>query len=355
MRLRELCVSRLQRRFEIYRTGLVIAIAVLLSLLIIVLVSDMPGLAIKLFLTGPLDSLRHFGNMVEMMVPLIFTGLAIAVMFSASQFNLGSVGAFFFGAVGTTFIAVNWNLPPVLHSAVGIVWGGIIGAVFCGIPGVLKVKWGSSELVSSLMLNYVAFFLGLYLVNYLLRDVNAGAMVSLPFASSARLARIVPKTRIHTGTLIAILAVLVMGVFTYRTRWGYRIRVIGTNIDFARYSGMNTGWTIVMSQILGGFLAGAGGSVELLGMYRRFEWQTMPGYGWTGIIVAILAHNNPFYVPLAALFLAYMRIGSDIMSRSTDMPNEFVAIIQGIMVILIAASSFLSKQRHKMVVREAIS
>lgn len=348
-------MTKLQRRFEFYRTGVVIIIAVLLSLLIIILVSDMPGLAIKLFLTGPLDSLRHFGNLVEMMVPLLFTGLAVAVMFSASQFNLGAVGAFFFGAIGAAFIAVNWDLPPILHPMVAVIWGGIIGSFFCGIPGVLKVKWGSSELVSSLMFNYIAFFLGLYLINYLLRDVTAGAMVSFPFVQSAKLARIVPKTRIHTGLLIAIITVLVMGVFTYRTRWGYRIRILGANIEFARYSGINTGWTIVMSQLLGGFLAGIGGSIELLGMYRRFEWQTMPGYGWTGIIVAILAHNNPFYVPLAALFLAYMRIGSDIMSRSTDMPNEFVAIIQGIIIILIAASSFLSKQRHKMVVREAIS
>lgn len=346
---------KLQRRFEIYRTGVVVVIAVLLSLLIIFLVSDMPGLAIKLFLTGPLDSLRHFGNLVEMIVPLLFTGLATAVMFSASQFNLGSEGAFFFGAVGSAFIAVNWNLPPVLHPMTAIVCGGIIGSVFCGIPGALKVKWNSSELVSSLMFNYIAFFLGLYLINYLLRDVTAGAMVSFPFALSARLAKIIPDTRIHTGLFIAALMVLVMGVFTYRTRWGYRIRVIGTNIEFARYSGINTNWSIVMSQLMGGFLAGMGGSIELLGMYRRFEWQTLPGYGWTGIIVAILAHNNPFYVPLAAFFLAYMRIGSDIMSRSTDMPNEFVAIIQGIIIILIAASSFLSKQRQKMVVREAIS
>ncbi|MCK5250084.1 MAG: ABC transporter permease, partial [Spirochaetaceae bacterium] len=112
---------------------------------------------------------------------------------------------------------------------------------------------------------------------------------------------------------------------------------------------------IILSQVIGGFIACMGGSIELLGMYRRFEWQYLPGYGWTGVIVAILARNNPVYVPVAAFFLAYMRIGADIMSRSTDMPNEFVAIIQGIIIILIAATSFLSKQRHKMVVKEAMS
>jgi simple sugar transport system permease protein len=131
--------------------------------------------------------------------------------------------------------------------------------------------------------------------------------------------------------------------------------VIGKNIRFARYSGINTDRAIILSQVLGGFIAGVGGSIEVLGMYRRFTWQLLPGYGWTGIIVAILARNNPVYIPVAAFFLAYMRIGADIMSRSTDMPNEFVAIIQGIIIILIAASSFLARQRHKMVVKEAMS
>lgn len=348
-------MTKSQRMFEVYRTGLVILIALLLALVIILLVSDVPGEAMKLFLIGPLDSLRHFGNVLEMMIPLIFTGLAIAVMFSASQFNLGAEGAFFFGAIGAAFIAVNWHLPGVLHPTVAILWGGLIGSVFCGIPGFLKIKWGSSELVSSLMFNYIAYFFGLYLINYFLRDVNAGAMVSYPFAQSAKLIRLIPKTKVHFGIIIAALMVVFTAVFLYRTRWGYRILVIGKNIRFARYSGINTDRAIILSQVLGGFIAGVGGSIEVLGMYRRFTWQLLPGYGWTGIIVAILARNNPVYIPVAAFFLAYMRIGADIMSRSTDMPNEFVAIIQGIIIILIAASSFLAKQRHKMVVKEAMS
>jgi simple sugar transport system permease protein len=347
-------MTNTQKVFELYRTALVIVISLLIALLIILLVSDVPGEAMKLFLIGPLDSLRHFGNVLEMMVPLLFTGLAISVMFSASQFNLGVEGAFFFGAIGASFIAVNWSLPPVIHPLVAILWGGLIGSVFCGVPGVLKIKWGASELVSSLMFNYIAFFFGLYLINYFLRDVNAGAMVSHPFAETAKLARLIPKTRVHFGILIAALMVVLSSVFLYRTRWGYRILVVGQNIRFARYAGINTDRAIILSQVLGGFIAGIGGAIEVLGLYRRFSWQLLPGYGWTGVIVAILARNNPKYIPIAAFFLAYMRIGADIMSRATDMPNEFVAIIQGIIIILIAASSFLAGQRHRMVVKEAM-
>ncbi len=341
--------------FELGRTLLAILISLALAMVIIFLISDVPGQALKYFLLGPLDSLRHIGNVLEMMIPLIFTGLAISIMFSSEQFNLGAEGAFFFGAIGASFIAVNWNLPPVIHPTVAILWGGVIGAVFCGIPGLLKIKWGASELVSSLMFNYIALFFGLYLINYFLRDVNAGAMVSYPLAESAKLIKLIPKTKVHFGILIAIVMILLSAVFLYRTRWGYRIRVVGKNITFAEYVGIGTASTIVLAQAAGGFIAGMGGAVEVLGLYRRFTWQMLPGYGWTGVIVAILARNNPLYVPLAAFFLAYLRIGADIMSRQTDVQNEFVAIIQGVIIILVAAEAFLSQRRHKLVVKEAMA
>ncbi len=341
--------------FEAGRTLLAILIALVLALVIILLISDVPGEALHYFLLGPLGSLRHFGNVLEMMIPLIFTGLAVSIMFSSAQFNLGAEGAFFFGAIGASFIAVNWSLPPVIHPTVAILWGGLIGAVFCGIPGYLKIKWGASELVSSLMFNYIAFFFGLYLINYFLRDVNAGAMVSHPLNASAKLVKLIPKTKVHFGFILAMIVIFLSGLFLYRTRWGYRIRVIGKNISFAEYVGINTAGTIVMAQLVGGFLAGMGGAVEILGMYRRFSWQLLPGYGWTAIMVAILARNNPYYVPLAAFFLAYMRIGADMMSRQTDVPNEFVAIIQGVIIVLIAAEAFLANRRHKIVVKEAMA
>jgi ABC-type uncharacterized transport system permease subunit len=341
--------------FELGRTLLAILIALALAMVIIFLISDVPGQALKYFLLGPLDSLRHFGNVLEMMIPLIFTGLAISIMFSSAQFNLGAEGAFFFGAIAASFIAVNWNLPPVIHPTIAILWGGVIGAVFCGIPGFLKIKWGASELVTSLMFNYIALFFGLYLINYFLRDVNAGAMVSFPLAESAKLSKLIPKTKVHFGIIITIVMILLSAVFLYRTRWGYRIRVVGKNITFAEYVGIGTASTIILAQAVGGFIAGMGGAIEVLGMYRRFEWQFLPGYGWTGVIVAILARNNPLYVPLAAFFLAYLRIGADIMSRQTDVQNEFVAIIQGVIIILVAAEAFLSKRRHKLVVKEAMA
>ncbi|NQT61275.1 MAG: ABC transporter permease [Bacteroidetes bacterium] len=339
--------------FESLRSVLAIAISLAIALVTILLVSDVPGVALKAFLFGPLDSMRHFGNVLEMMIPLVFTGLAVSIMFSAAQFNLGAEGAFFMGAVVSSFVAVQWTLPVVIHPIVSILVGGLTGAVFCGIPALLKVKWGASELVSSLMFNYIAFFFGLYLINYFLRDPNAGAMVSYKLLATAKLPFIIPNTRVHFGIIIAVLAIVVMYFFNYRTRWGYKTRLTGLNSLFAEYSGIKTAAVVISAQLIGGFIAGAGGSIELLGLYRRFSWQQLPGYGWSGVIVAILARRNPAYIPLAAFFLAYLRIGADLMSRQSDVQNEIVAIIQGVMIVLIAAAGFLEKAQYKMVFRDA--
>jgi simple sugar transport system permease protein len=287
------------------------------------------------------------------MIPLVFTGIAISVMFSAGQFNLGSEGGFFIGAIAASFVAIRFSLPPVVHPLAAVLFGGLAGALFCGVPAALKVKWGASELVSSLMFNYIALFFGLFLINYFLRDVNAGAMVSYTFKPTALLPKLVPRTRISVGLLGAVALVATAALFMQKTRWGFRIRLTGANASFSRYSGIDTNAVVVYSQVIGGFVAGIGGSIELLGMYTRFSWQSLPGYGWDGVIVAILARNNPLFVPVAAFFLAYLRIGADIMSRYSDVPNEFVALIQGTIIILIAASSFLAKYRHRLVFKEA--
>lgn len=346
-------MTRQQRLFEVARTALAIGIALAIALVIIFAVSEEPADALGKFLLGPVGTVRHFGNVIELMIPLTFTGIAISLMFAAAQFNLGAEGGFFIGAIAASFVAIKIPLPPVIHPIAAIMFGGLVGSLFCGIPAALKVRWGASELVSSLMFNYIAFFFGLFLINYALRDVNAGAMVSLSFQKTALLPKLVPKTRISYGLFVAVALVVAASLFMHRTRWGYRIRVTGANDSFARYSGIATSAVVVYSQAIGGFIAGMGGSIEVLGMYTRFTWQSLPGYGWDGVIVAILARNNPLFVPVAAFFLAYLRIGADIMARYSDVPNEFVAIIQGTIIILIAASAFLDTYRHKLVFKEA--
>lgn len=333
--------------FEILRTCIAILLALGIALVIILCVSKEPIKAISSFTLGPVNSLRHIGNVVEMSIPMIFTGLALSVIFQTKQFNLASESAFFIGAIGAAFIAIKFNLPVGLHAFVAIVIGGVCGGLICLIPAGLKHKWKANELVTSLLINYIMFYFGIYLINKFLKDPKAGSLVSYKFNKSAELPKIIPGTRIHIGLIICLLLVVITYYYLYRTRWGYELRVTGENEKFAKYSGVKTVKVFLISQILAGVISGMGGASEVLGIYSRFQWQSLPGYGWDGVIVATIARNNPLLVPIAAIFLAYIRVGADLMSRMTDVQSEIVAVIQGLMIMLITAESFLAHYKHK--------
>lgn len=341
--------------FNIATTALAILISLAIAFIIIFLVSKEPLAAINALMLGPVSSLRNFGTVVEMMITITFTGLAVSVMFQAAQFNLCAEGSFFAGAVAAAAVATKLALPPVIGTVICLLVGAAAGAFVCYIPALLKAHLNASEMVSSLMLNYVVLFLGLFVLNFFLRDPSFGMLASYQIPESTRLAQFVPKTRIHTGLFIAIALVILLYLFIYKTRIGYSIRVLGQNAKFAHYSGIGVGSVIIVSQLVGGGIAGLGGSVELLGMYSRFQWTSLPGYGWDGVIIAILARNKPQYVPLAALFLSYLRIGSGIMARMTDVPNELIIIIQAIMIMLVTAQALLGRLKHRLIVKEAIT
>jgi simple sugar transport system permease protein len=208
------------------------------------------------------------------------------------------------------------------------------------------------------MLNYIIMYVIKFLMNSFLADKSKGQIQSHRFLESANIPAMVNDplfigAKLTWGFPLALIAVLLCGLFMYRSRWGYSIRMIGINQEFARYSGMNVGKTIVLSQLIGGFLAGAGGGIEMLGRYETFSWNALPGYGWTGITIAILAGNNPYMVPLAAFFMAYLSKGCDLMATYARVPAQLINIIQGVIFLFFAADRFLSKYRQKLVVKSA--
>lgn len=343
----------IEKKFEIVRVLVAVTIALAVAFVLISVVSEQPMEALKQFLLGPLMSLRNFGNVMELFIPLVFGGLAVCIMFQCNQFNMGAEGAFLLGGLGAGYVATTFILPAQIHPVVGIVVGGLIGAVICTIPALLKVKWQANEVVSSLMLNYIMLFLGSYILQYFMLDPGAGYPASQTFIKTAKLPVIIAKTNIHAGIILALLLVVLTYLFIYKTKWGYAIRMTGQNEKFARYSGISIGGTIIMSQVLGGAIAGMGGATQVLGMYTRYSWTILPGYGFDGIIIAILAKNNPVFVPLAAFFLAYLRIGADIMARRTDVAPEVVSIVQSLIILLVAAKMFLDKYKHKKIVENS--
>lgn len=341
-----------EQSFNIIRTVASMVVAMAVAFIIILLVSDNPVDSIRIFLISPLSSKRYLGNIVETAVPLIFSGLSMALMFKANLFNLGGEGVFFISGITGSILAIWLKMPPVIFPMVCVAVGAVTGMIIMLIPGVLKAKYGANEMVTSLMMNNVVLGLGLYLLNNMMRDPKVASLVSYKYRSNALLANLVPGTRIHIGFLIAIACAFLVYLFLFKSKWGYEIRMTGDNAKFARYSGINVTKVIILVHLVSGAIAGAGGIIECIGMHKRFEWATLPGYGFDGAMIAMLANNNPFGVIGAAFFVSYLRVGADLVNRSSDIPTEMIAILQSIIIVLISAEHFLHKYRQNWIEKE---
>lgn len=341
-----------ENRFELIRTFAAVIISLILGFAIILLVSDEPLSSIYYFVIGPLLKTRYIGNVIELAIPLIFSGLATVILFQTSLFNLGAEGVFYFSGLLAAIVGISLSLPAPLHAIVAIAAGGFFGVLLMFMIGYFKAKWNASELVISLMFNSIFYGIGLYILNYFFRDPDIAGFASLKMQKTVLLANIIPKTRIHAGLIIALVTVLLTYLFLYRTKWGYEIRMTGINGDFARYSGMNTTKAIIIASVAAGLISGIGGAVEVIGMYDRFRWAALPGLGFDGALIAMLAKNKPGSTIYAALFLAYIRIGADLMARMTNIPSEMVFIMQAVIILLISGGKFLEKYRQKALLRE---
>ena len=335
-------------------TLLAVAIALLLALSLIFAVSKNPGNAVWQFLIGPLSSKRQIGNIFTTAATISYTGVAVCIMFQASMFNMAAEGACFLGALAGAVAATQWNLPPVVAVVVPMLFGAAVGAIVGLLPGVLRARFNANEMVSSLMLNYALLYLGLYVLKNFIIDKTAGQVATARLNADSRLSKLVSGTTVHTGVVLVVAVIFLAYIFLYKTRSGHNLRVYGQNPDFARYAGIGVGGVIVSSQVLGGAIAGLGGAVEIMGMYQRFQWTALPGYGWDGIIIAILARNKPHFVPLAALFIAYLRTGANCMNTYADVPKELITVIQAIMMILVTAAALAGGLKQKLAVKEAL-
>ncbi len=349
--------------FNLLRGAAAIVLALLVAAIFIFLSSDEPLNALKYLLLGPVVSFKATGNVfnttsfltiLAAMIPTIFSGLAVCVMFSANQFNLGGEGAIMLGGFVGALLGIYLKLNTGLHQVVCVLAGAIAGGLIMLIPAILKVKLKASEMVTSLMMNYVVMFVILHFLNFVFADRSKGATQTYPFLESARIPEIVSNgTKLTWGFVVALIFVVIISLFMYRTKWGYAIRMIGINQSFAQYSGMQVGTVIILSQVIGGMLSGMGGSIEVLGRFNTFLWRELPGYGWLGITIAILAKNNPIFVPFAAFFIAYLNKGCDLMATYSDVPSEMIDIIQAAIFLFFAAEQFLAKYRQRIVVRNA--
>ncbi len=342
-----------RKKFDLmdYFSAIRIAAALLLSLLIvfaiILFVSEMPGVAIQKLMTGPLETKRSFFNVIVRGIPLVFTGLGLTLCLKSGIFNISSDASFYMGAVVATAIAISWPLPNIVHQIVLIGAAAIVGGLISMLPVIVNKYTRVNPVVLAIMANSIFYYFGLSIISSFFLE-KSGSWGSYKFPDDARLGTMIKGTSLHYGFVIVILVTLFVIFLMNKTSFGYKVRVTGSNPAFARTSGIRTGFIILLAQFIGGAIAGMGGAIEMVGVYKRFQWQTQTNYVWDGLLIYMLANGNPVFIPITAFFIAYLRVGAEIMSRSSDLDPEIVTFLQGIIILLVASQRFLYflKKRH---------
>lgn len=333
--------------FSAIRIGAALLLSLLIVFVIILFVSEMPGIAIQKLMTGPLETKRSFFNVIVRGIPLVFTGLGLTLCLKSGIFNISSDASFYMGAVVATAIAISWPLPNIVHQAVLILAAAIVGGLISMLPVIVNKYTRVNPVVLAIMANSIFYYFGLSIVSSFFLE-KSGSWGSYKFPDDARLGTMLKGTSLHYGFVIVTIVTLFVIFLMNKTSFGYKVRVTGSNPAFAKTSGIRTGFVILLAQFIGGAIAGMGGAIEMVGVYKRFQWQTQTNYVWDGLLIYMLANGNPVFIPITAFFIAYLRVGAEIMSRSSDLDPEIVTFLQGIIILLVASQRFLYflKKRH---------
>ena len=332
--------------FYLMRLMVAIGISFVIIAVIVLSVSGNPMNALNKLFLGPAATPRSFIDVLSYMIPLVFTGLAMNIALKSGLFNMGADGSFYMGAVVSSIMAVLWTLPGGLFQLVIVILAALLGGCINIIPALIRRYMGANEVVISLMFNFVFFFFGLFLMQRTVLDTTTGNQ-SLPFNEAAKIPKVFPQYTLHWGIVVMLAMVAVMYFIVERSNFGYQLRITGLNRNFARYSGVKVGVIVLVSQFIGGMLAGMGGSIQMLGMFNRFNWNLQVMYVWDGMLVNILAGGKPAYVPVAAFFLSYLRIGADVMARNSDVDSTLISIIQGVIILLVSSERFLYGMKRR--------
>ena len=333
--------------FGVIRTIAALLLSILLVFVIIFFVSEMPVLAIQKLMLGPLETKRSFFNVIVRAIPLVFTGLGLTLCLKSGIFNISSDASFYMGAVIATAIAISCPLPNGIHQFVLILVAAVIGGLISMLPVIVNKYTKVNPVVLAIMANSIFYYFGLSIISSFFLE-KSGSWGSYKFPDHARLGTMIKGTTLHYGFIVMIIVILFVIFLMNKTSFGYKVRVTGSNPEFAKASGIKTSAVILMAQFIGGAIAGMGGAIEMVGVYKRFQWQLQTAYVWDGLLIYMLANGNPTYIPLTAFFIAYLRVGAEIMSRATDLDPEIVTFLQGIIILLVASQRFLYfiKRRH---------
>ncbi|CAH1212636.1 hypothetical protein PAECIP111893_03572 [Paenibacillus plantiphilus] len=344
------------------RSGVISLIAVLFGLLagavLMAVTGHSPITGYMYLFEGGLKSPERIGDTLATATPLIFTGLSVAFAFRTGLFNIGAAGQMLLGGFLASAVGLSLDLPKPLLLLVMIIAGFVGGALWAVVPGILKAKYNVHEVVSTIMMNWIAYWTVYYAVPAYFKGefletesklLPEAATLNVPFLSE-----MFGGSYINLGLFLAVIAVIVFAFIINRTTLGYELKAVGLNRHSAEYAGIAVNRSIVLSMVIAGGLAGLGGVAQYAGNAANIQIGILPSQGFDGIAVALLGANTPVGVLLSALFFGLLYSGRGFMNAMTEIPPEIANSIIAI-IIYFAATSILIERLVRWLIRRRSS
>lgn len=336
-----------------------IALSLAIGCGLLLVISEEPWEAIRSLFLLPFGSKYQVGNIFSKAAPLIFLGLSASVTFQAGYFNMGAQGQFYVGAFCAALTGVYVKgLPAGVHMILVFLAAMAGGMAYALIAGALKAYLNTSEIIITMMQNYIATNVISGLLSGWLRDPSSPSAVRTEYMpEEILLGDISSGIQINTGILIAFAAAAGIYLYMFRSRTGYDARLVGKNRLFARYGGINIRKMTLISFAISGALAGLGGAVEILGVHKTYFDNFASAIGGDGLIMSLLASFNPVGVILSGLFFGYLKTGAQIMQQNTSITRDFASLIQAIIIMLISSrllASYINKRQLKKEVKNLV-
>ena len=325
--------------------AVIIALALAAVAMLIAGVSPVDGFS-ALF-TGALGGRSQIAETLVQTTALLFPALGVCLAFRAGLFNIGAEGQLLIGGLFAGAVGSQVAMPGIVAFFVLLLCGAIGGGFWGAIAGVMRAKFAANEIISTLMLNFVAFFLASYLVVGPLRSPLASGAETAPLPASNWLPALIPDTRLSVALLVALAVSLALHFVFTQTVFGYDLRAAGDAPEAARRNGVDMGRMNVLALALSGAIAGLGGATIVTGVLHRFNTSLSPGYGYTAIAVALVGDLNPLWICLAAFGFGILESGGLAMQASAQVPKDAIRVIEGLIIVVLAARRYVATQTEK--------
>jgi ABC-type uncharacterized transport system permease subunit len=346
-------VKQIEFTFEVVRIVVGLLVAFGITLLSIIFVAKEPFEAIRNFMIGPFENVRNFGQLMGKYTAYILSGCGMCFIYACGRFNLSGEGIVNFAPIVPCLLLyttnIMTNLPLLVNLTIILVTCGITGGLVSLIPAYAREKFGASEMVMSIILNYMLLFVSQYILKKEMVDRDISYLGTPLHPDNARFKRFFGDSNFTTAIFVAIAGWIVASIIFDYMRVGAKIKIVGANIHFAEYAGINSVKMMYVAQFIGGVFSGLAGAVDTFGLFGRYQYIALTNIGMDGLIVAVLAKKNPKFVPLSAFVLAYIRSAAVVLNYTTEIPYEFVDIMSAVLVFFVAAQEFLSKPKNKMI------